>query len=101
MGVAGRAFDLTGAPIEQGILIQLQGVLDGEQVDLLGSVGMVTVYGPGSYEFVLGDSPIESTQTLWVQLFDQAMLPLSDRIIFDTYADCDMNLILINFNQVR
>lgn len=101
LGVGGVAFDLTGASIEQGILVQLQGVLDGKQVDLLGSVGMVDFYGPGSYEFVLGDKPVASTQTLWVQLFDQAMLPLSDKVTFDTYTDCEQNLILINFNQVR
>lgn len=101
MGVAGRAFDLTGAPIEQGIMVKLQGVLDGKEVDLVGSVGMVDLYGPGSYEFILGDTPIETTQTLWVQLFDQALLPLSNKVNFDTYADCDKNLILINFNQVR
>lgn len=101
MGVGGVAFDLTGASIEQGILVQLQGTLNGEEVDLLGSAGMVDTYGPGSYEFILGDTPIESTQTLGVQLFDQAMLPLSHRILFDTYADCEKNLILINFNQIR
>lgn len=101
MGVAGRAFDLSGAPVEEGLFVQLQGILNGEPVEMLGMVGMVTTYGPGSYEFVLGDKPIESTQTLWVQLFDQAMLPLSDQVYFDTFADCDKNLILINFNQVR
>ena len=101
MGVAGRAFDLSGAPIEQGLFVQLGGTLNGKSVDMLGMLGMVSTYGPGSYEFVLGDTPIESTQTLWVQLADQAMLPLSEQIYFDTFADCDKNLILINFNQVR
>ena len=101
LGVAGRAFDLSGAPIEQGLFVQLGGTLNEEPVEMLGMVGMVETYGPGSYEFVLGDSPVDSTQTLWVQLFDQAMLPLSDQIKFDTFSDCDKNLILINFNQVR
>jgi hypothetical protein len=101
MGVAGRAFDLSGAPIEQGLFVQLGGTLNDEPVEMLGMLGMVSTYGPGSYEFVLGDTPIESTQLLWVQMFDQAMLPLSEQIYFDTFADCDKNLILINFNQVR
>jgi len=101
MGTAGRAFDLSGAPIEQGLFVQMGGTLNEEPVEMLGMLGMVDTYGPGSYEFVLGDTPIESTQTLWVQLFDQAMLPLSEQINFDTFADCDQNLILINFNQVR
>jgi hypothetical protein len=101
MGVAGRAFDLSGAPIEEGIFVQLGGTLNDETVEMLGMLGMVSTYGPGSYEFVLGDTPIASTQMLWVQLFDQAMLPLSEQIYFDTFAECDKNLILINFNQVR
>ena len=101
MGVSGRVFDLSGSPIEEGLFVQLEGTLNGELVEKNGMVGMVTNSGPGSYEFELGDKPVESTQTLWVQLFDQAMLPLSDQVYFDTFADCDKNLILINFNQVR
>jgi hypothetical protein len=101
MGVGGRAFDLTGAPVEQGLFVQVGGTLNEESVEMLGMLGMVSIYGPGSYEFVLGDTPIASTQTLWVQMFDQAMLPLTDKIYFDTFAECDKNLILINFNQVR
>lgn len=100
-GVAGRAFDLSGAPIEQGLFVQLGGTFNNEQVEMLGMLGMVSTYGPGSYEFVLGDTPIPSNQLLWVQLFDQAMLPLSEQINFDTFEECDKNLILINFNQVR
>jgi hypothetical protein len=101
MGVAGQAFDLSLAPIEEGLFVQLGGILGDELVEMLDMVGRVDTYGPGSYEFVLGDEPIESSQTLWVQLFDQAMLPLSEQISFDTYADCDKNLILIHFNQTR
>lgn len=101
MGVGGRAFDLSGAAIEQGLFVQLGGTLNEETVEMLGMIGMVDNYGPGSYEFVLGDQPIASTQTLWVQLFDQSMLPLSEQILFDTYVDCEKNLILINYNQVR
>jgi hypothetical protein len=101
MGVGGRAFDLSGAAIEEGLFVKLEGTLSDEPVEMLGMIGMVDNYGPGSYEFVLGEEPLDSTQTLWVQLFDQAMLPLSEQILFDTFADCDRNLILINFNQVR
>jgi hypothetical protein len=101
MGVGGRAFDLSGAEIEEGLFVQLGGTLSDEPVEMLGMIGMVDNYGPGSYEFVLGDEPLASTETLWVQLFDQAMLPLSEQIHFDTFADCERNLILINFNQVR
>jgi hypothetical protein len=101
MGIAGKAYNLSGAPIAQGLFIQLGGVLNGTPKDMLGTTGMVTDYGPGGYEFTLTDKPLASIQTLWVQLFDQAMIPLSDPIYFDTYADCDKNLVLVNFSQVR
>jgi hypothetical protein len=101
MGVGGQAFDLTGAPIAQGLFVQLGGELAGDPLDFLGMVGMVSNYGPGSFEFTLADEPIPSEETLWVQLFDQAKLPLSDKIYFDTFGECEQNLILINFTQVR
>lgn len=101
LGVGGQAFDLSGAPIEENLFVQLRGTLDGELVEMITMVGLLDTIGPGVYELIMGDEPKDSTQTLWVQLFDQAMLPLSDQIFFDTYADCDKNLILIHFDQVR
>jgi hypothetical protein len=103
MGVGGRAFDLSGAPIAQGLFLQLGGTLAGDPIDppLLSMTGVVSNYGLGSYEFELTTEPVASQQTLWIQLFDQAMLPLSDKVYFDTFEECEQNLILINFNQVR
>lgn len=101
MGVGGRAFDLSGAPIAQGLFVQVGGTLNRQSVDLLGMVGMVNNYGTGSYEIKLSDKPLASTRSLWIQLFDQAYIPLSNKIYFDTFADCEKNLILINFSQIR
>jgi hypothetical protein len=101
MGVAGRAFNLSDAPITQGLFVQMGGTLNGTPVEMLTMTGVATQYGPGGYEFKLGDKPVASTQTLWVQLFDQANVTLSDKIYFDTFEDCNRNLILIHFDQVR
>jgi hypothetical protein len=101
MGVAGRAFNMSGAPIATGLFVQLKGALEGEEVEMLRMTGTATQYGEGGYEFVLGEKPVASSETLWVQLFDQAMLPLSDKILFDTFSECNKNLTLVNFNQVR
>lgn len=101
MGVGGRAFDLSGAPIAQGLFVQVGGTLNRQTVDLLGMIGMVNNYGTGSFEIKLSDEPIASTQSLWIQLFDQAFIPLSNKIYFDTFSDCEKNLILINFSQIR
>jgi len=36
-----------------------------------------------------------------VQLLDQAGAPLSEKIYFETFEDCNRNLVFINFKQVR
>ncbi len=100
-GVAGQAFSLNGAPVI-GLFIQLGGSFAGQAVETkLSMTGTAPEYGKGGYEFFLGSTPTDSTNTLWVQLLDQANLPLSDKIPFKTYSTCDKNLVLINFTQVK
>jgi hypothetical protein len=101
MGVGGQVFDLKGAVV-LGQQIQLGGVLNGTPIPSgYPTLTGVLPYAPGYYEFTLGDKPSASTGKLWVQLVDQAGLPMSDKIVFDTYDDCQKNLIIINFKQVR
>lgn len=99
-GVGGQVFDLQGAPMV-GVTVQMGGRFGGSEVYLLSLTGTAIQYGPAGYEFTLGDKPAASNQTLWVQLLDQAGLPLSDKVTFETYDDCSKNLVLINFKQVR
>jgi hypothetical protein len=101
MGVAGQVLNLSGAPVSTGIIIKLGGVLSGKFIDLTSLTGTARQYGEAGYEIMLADKPAASNGTLWVQLVDQAGLPLSDRIYFDTYDDCNKNLIFINFKQTR
>lgn len=103
MGVAGRVFDLKGAAL-QGQQVQLGGYLPGSSASfefVLTLTGLAPQYGPGYYEFTLSDHPIASGRTLWIQLLDQQGLPLSDKTYFTTYEDCDKNMILLDFEQVR
>lgn len=101
MGVAGQVFDLSGAPVT-GQQVRLGGTLLGAPMDLLTLTGLTTAYGTnGFYEFPLGDKPVATSGTLWVQLLDQSGIPMSDKVYFDTYADCEKNLIFVNFKQVR
>jgi len=101
LGVAGQANSLNGSPVI-GLFIQLGGTLQGQVFETrLSMTGTATEYGRGGYEFVISDKPVVSNQTLWVQLLDQANLPLSDKMYFKTYEDCEKNLILINFTQVK
>lgn len=100
-GVAGQVFDLSGASVP-GQQVQLGGTLAGSPVTMLSLTGVGSVYGsPGFYEFKLGETAIASNGTLWVQLLDQATLPMSEKIYFDTFDSCEKNQIFINFKQVR
>lgn len=98
--VAGQSYDLQGAPMV-GITVMLGGNLKGKSLYQLSLTGTSLQFGQAGYEFTVADAPVDSRGSVWVQLFDQALIPLSGRVFFDTYEDCQRNLILINFKQVR
>jgi hypothetical protein len=98
--VAGQAYDLQGAPM-QGITVMLGGSLGGKNLYQLSLTGTALQYGQAGYEFTVAEQAIKSKQAAWVALFDQAMIPLSGKIYFETYDDCSQNLILVNFRQIR
>lgn len=100
-GVAGTVVDLQGKPVV-GVLVRLTGYYDGRTIDMTTLTGGASAwYGESGYEFILGFEPVDTSDVLAVQLVDQAMMPISNRIIFDTFTDCNKNLILVNFKQVR
>jgi hypothetical protein len=100
LGIGGQVTGLDGGAVLY-LSIKLEGSLAGEEVKLITISGTAPQYGQAGYEFALSDQPIDSNQSLSLQLLDQADLPLSDKFYFDTYNDCDKNLILINFNQIH
>jgi len=100
-GVAGQATSLNGEAV-RGLFVQLGGSMPGvTSMDSSIMTGLAPQYGLGGFEFTLADKLVASEGTLWIQLLDQQNLPLSDRIYFNTYADCKKNLIIIYFTQVR
>jgi hypothetical protein len=101
LGVGGGVTDLRGNPVA-GLFVQLGGNFNGKLFDTKTTMtGIARQYGEGGYEFQIADKPIASNKTLWVQLIDQADLPLSDRIYFQTTDDCTKNLVYISFKQVK
>ncbi|MBN1537294.1 MAG: hypothetical protein JW908_11225 [Anaerolineales bacterium] len=101
MGIAGQVLNMSGAPVSTGVIIRVSGELGGVKKDITSLTGTARQYGEAGYEIVLGTTPIESRNSLWVQLLDQAGLPMSPRVVFDTYASCDQNLIFITFKQIK
>jgi hypothetical protein len=100
MGVGGQVIGLNGGPVLY-LSIKLGGSLNGEAIELITISGTAPQYGQAGYEFKLSDQPVDSVQNLYVELLDQADLPLSEKYYFDTFNDCEKNLILINFKQMR
>ena len=100
MGVGGQVLGMQGQPIP-GITVQLGGSLDGKVINLTGLTGTVLQYGDAGYEFKIADLPQETKGVFWLRLVDQANLPLSARVYFDTYGECGKNLVVVNFKQVR
>lgn len=82
-----------------GMVVVLRGFLDGKTVDLTTVTGINKEYGPSGFEFVLGNAPVASNKTLYVQLVDQSSLPLSDKVEISTSADCAKNLVIVRFKK--
>lgn len=101
MGVVGQVFDLRGAPVP-GQFVYLGGTLAGAVVPEQPTItGLLLQYGRGYYEFKLAAAPVLSRGTLWLQVRDQAGLPMSDKYYFNTYDTCDKNMVVVNFQQVK
>jgi hypothetical protein len=100
LGVAGAVYDLSHAPLNN-LFVQVHGTLSGNPIDMEQITGALSDGQKGDFEFQLADKPILSLNLLWIQLLDGSRTPISDKIVFNTYAACDKNLITINFIQVN
>ena len=99
-GVGGQVVDMQGRPLT-GVGVQLGGSIGGKTISLTSLTGTALQYGTAGYEFTIYDLPIATQGSFWIRLVDQANLPLSGRIYFDTFEACEKNLTIINFKQVR
>lgn len=96
LGVGGQVLGEDGAPL-QNLVVELGGSLAGEEISMLSLTGTAPVYGDGGYEFTLADRPATSDRTLWLQVHDLENTPLSEKVYFSTYDDCNLNMIVITF----
>ncbi len=100
LGIGGTVEDMDKSPLI-GVVIRVGGTLIGSTVDQVTVSGLNQEYGRSGFEFKLGEAPLPSSQTMYIQLLDQASLPLSDKIYFSTSGECNQNLVLIRFKKVR
>jgi hypothetical protein len=97
-GIGGTVVDANNADMLR-MTIRLAGRYDGKSKTELTVSSIAPAYGKSGYEFFLGTVPISSKGELYLQLFDQAGVPLSDNIYIDTFDDCEKNLVLVRFKK--
>jgi hypothetical protein len=98
--IAGQVWDLQDAPV-RGLTLHLFGELDGYEIDRFSLTGSATTYGESGYEFTLENVLVDSQNSLFIQLVDSNGIPFSHPYELETFKDCQKNLILVNFKQVR
>lgn len=98
--IAGQVWDLQDAPV-LGLTLHLYGELDGFAIDQYALTGSATDYGESGYEFTLENLVVASQDALFIQLVDTNGIPFSHPYALETFNDCQKNLILVNFKQVR
>ena len=99
-GVGGSVVDANNSDIV-GMVVRIVGSYNGKSINMTTVSGVSPDYGKSGFEFVLGTTPIATDGELYLQLLDQAGLPLSDNIYIDTFTDCKKNLVLVRFKKNR
>jgi hypothetical protein len=100
LGVAGVVYDANHTPINN-LFVDVDGKFSGQPIHMEVVTGPIQNTVGGEFEFRLADKPTLSLNSLWIQLFDANRVPLSDKIVFNTYEGCDRNLIELNFAEIR
>lgn len=99
-GIGGTVVDVNGSHVV-GTVVVLRGTLDGKTMEQQTVTGINKEYGQSGFEFVIGNAPIASRNTLYVQLVDLQNIPLSDPVYITTSSDCTKNLVLVRFKKNR
>ncbi len=99
-GIGGTVVDANGGHVV-GTVVVLRGTLNGNTVEQQTVTGVNKEYGTSGFEFVLGNAPVASNKTLYVQLVDLQNIPLSDKVFVTTSSECGKNLVLVRFKKNR
>jgi hypothetical protein len=99
-GIGGTVVDSNNSHVI-GTVVVLRGTLNGSSVDLTTVTGINKEYGPSGFEFVIGNAPVASNKTLYLQLVDLSGIPLSDKVELTTSGDCSKNLLIVRLKKNR
>jgi hypothetical protein len=102
LGVAGQVFDVLGNP-KTNLVVVIKGILGEKVINSATLTGLKEAnnYGPGGFEIILSDKVVGSTKSLFIYVNDLNGNRLTPEIIFDTFANCNKNLVVINFQAVE
>lgn len=100
MGVGGQVFDQPGNSLT-GLVVKVEGIIDGQQILVYSITGGTMQLGPGGYLIKLANRPINSTESMSLQVLDIGGNAISPRLGFPTYGDCSRNLILLNVHEMN
>jgi len=99
MGIGGQVLDLAGMPV-YNLVVEVGGRIGETGLLELALTGSEAVFGPGGYAIQIANQPVSSDGTVWMQLFDLAGIAQTRKIYLTTYADCERNLVLVNFSAL-
>jgi hypothetical protein len=99
-GIGGQVFGLDGRPVT-GLVVKLEGEIDGSEILVYGITGGSLQFGPGGFLMTLADHPVASNGALSLQVIDIAGTELSSDIALNTYNDCSRNLLLVNILEFQ
>jgi hypothetical protein len=100
LGVAGQVLDGSGNPVTN-LVVVAEGVLQGEEILQVDITGLHGAYGPGGYEIELSNSVVATTNMIYITVYDLDGSALSSPISIATRADCNQNLLILNFQQAQ
>jgi len=102
LGVVGQIFDGNGKPLINHV-VTITGKIEGKIVDFVGITGVpqADIYGPGGFEIQIADHVFASEKALYIQVSNLDGIPISDSFPFDTFSDCEKNLVVINFQTTE
>mgnify|MGYP000452447408 CR=1 FL=1 len=95
-GIAGQVFGRDSVP-QQMLVVELSGVINGRTLYSLTLTGAAPAYGSGGYEIEFPQGPFNSSGAIGIKLYDLQGNELSEKVYFDTYNDCNRNLVILNF----
>jgi len=102
IGVGGQVFDFYGRPLS-GARVKLGGTYPdtNEFIEQYTTTTDEHILGDSGFDFPLSDKPFTSTNAFWVQVIDENGDAISAKARFSTTIHCNLNLIRIDFIQVK